>query len=59
MPKELVFRSALKQISGQDPRTVEKSEIVEPIGYIEIGKRKFAVYDKAGIDKLTQQQKDQ
>jgi hypothetical protein len=56
--RELVFRSALRDIDGRDPRTVEKSGIIEPIGFIEVHGRRFDVYSREGIDALIQNQKD-
>jgi hypothetical protein len=53
MPKDLLFRKDAAKALNLDPRTMEKREIIKPIGTIKIGDREFDVYDKAGIEELT------
>jgi hypothetical protein len=59
MVKELIFRRSAAEALGIDPRTLSKYKVATPIGVIEIHGRKFEVFDKAGIDQLTKQLKDQ
>jgi hypothetical protein len=59
MPKELCFRRTAAEALGVDQRTLTKHQLVEPIGFIEISGRKFPVYDREGIDKVTKQIRSQ